>query len=235
MIKMINRNAVFAALCALSTPVFAAGSIDVKVNGTIMPAGCTPSLSNGGVLDYGDIPFSQLSETNYTHLGVRDVSLTINCGAPIKFAIEAKNGRPGTLAGSSELGPNSVGAAPITLHGSSSQNAVVGLGYGTNNTKIGGYSILMKDVVADGSATAPIMSQDYGESWLGASGNANLYHRSAPVIVGAALNSGSRQIGAFKTVTATISVDSYINKQSELDLSSPVKLDGLTTLEIYYL
>lgn len=125
-----------AVLFALSNSVLAADPLDIKIKGTIMPTGCTPTLSNGGVIDYGDIPFASLSETKYTKLSVKDISLTVNCGAATKFAIEAKNGRPGTTAGTGEFGENSVGAAPILMHNSNTQNPVVGLGFGPKKQKL---------------------------------------------------------------------------------------------------
>jgi hypothetical protein len=40
---------------------------------------------------------------------------------------------------------------------------------------------------------------------------------------------------AIKNVTIDLKVQAYINKASELDLTKPVILDGLTTLELIYL
>ncbi|KFD14546.1 hypothetical protein GSMA_02017 [Serratia marcescens subsp. marcescens ATCC 13880] len=40
---------------------------------------------------------------------------------------------------------------------------------------------------------------------------------------------------AFTTVAGKLGVQAYITKTSELDLSKPINLDGLTSLELVYL
>ena len=40
---------------------------------------------------------------------------------------------------------------------------------------------------------------------------------------------------AFKNLTINLTVQAYINKASELDLTKPVILDGLSTIELVYL
>ena len=40
---------------------------------------------------------------------------------------------------------------------------------------------------------------------------------------------------AFTTLTGKLGVQAYINKASELDLTKPIALDGLATLELVYL
>ncbi|MGK8936242.1 hypothetical protein ACRS85_26935 [Pluralibacter gergoviae] len=40
---------------------------------------------------------------------------------------------------------------------------------------------------------------------------------------------------AFKTLTGTLNVQAVINKGAELDLSKAVNLDGLSTIQLYYL
>ncbi|MNW06548.1 hypothetical protein D3C71_2029760 [compost metagenome] len=40
---------------------------------------------------------------------------------------------------------------------------------------------------------------------------------------------------AFKTLATTLEVQAFINKASELDITKPIQLDGLATLELIYL
>lgn len=46
---------------------------------------------------------------------------------------------------------------------------------------------------------------------------------------------GSSVVKPFTTMNGKLLVQGYINKASELDLSKPVQLDGMTTLELVYL
>jgi hypothetical protein len=45
-----------------------------------------PTLSNGGVVDYGIINLGMLSATQVNQLGQKDIDLTINCTAPTKVS-----------------------------------------------------------------------------------------------------------------------------------------------------
>ncbi len=45
-----------------------AQSVTLSVKGTVSPGACTPTLTNGGVLDWGIIPANTLSNDAPTHL-----------------------------------------------------------------------------------------------------------------------------------------------------------------------
>lgn len=47
--------------------------------------------------------------------------------------------------------------------------------------------------------------------------------------------SGTLLPTALKNLASTLSVQAYINKASALDMTKPVKLDGLATIEVVYL
>lgn len=47
--------------------------------------------------------------------------------------------------------------------------------------------------------------------------------------------SGTTRPVALTTLTGTLSIQAGINKASALDLTKPVTLDGLATLQVYYL
>jgi len=61
-------------------------------------------------------------------------------------------------------------------------------------------------------------------SWLG--GSSSLYSWA---------NAGELQPVAFTTLTSTLKVQAAINKGSELDLTKAVTLDGLSSVQVYYL
>lgn len=75
------------ALSLCVTSAFAANPTAVlKVKGTLTNAACTPTLSNGGTVDYGTINLGNLSATAVNQLGQKNIDLTINCTAATKVS-----------------------------------------------------------------------------------------------------------------------------------------------------
>ncbi|WP_256590845.1 MULTISPECIES: DUF1120 domain-containing protein [unclassified Pseudomonas] len=54
------------ALIGVAPFAMAASSVDLTVTGTITPAACMPSISNGGAIDLGKISAKDLNPTTYT-------------------------------------------------------------------------------------------------------------------------------------------------------------------------
>ena len=75
------------ALSLCVTSAFAANPTAVlKVKGTLTNAACTPTLSNGGTVDYGTINLGTLSATAVNQLGQKNIDLTINCTTATKVS-----------------------------------------------------------------------------------------------------------------------------------------------------
>jgi len=234
MMKTMQKNALALAVLATTALPVMAESVDVRVIGTITPTACTPTLSGGGTIDYGVIPPASLSDTAFTVLQEKQIDISINCDAPAKVSLKTINGRPNTVAGSTEgAGGTARNPDGVTLFGSTNL-AVAGLGLdGTD--KIGGYAmrIAQGTAVADGSDVDVIISDDMNATWArSAAGSIFNQLRTRHVSWGA---TGTTTPVAFETFTAKLGAQAYINKASELDLSKPVALDGLTTIELVYL
>lgn len=236
MMKTMQKTVLaLAVLATTSLPVMAAG-VDVRVIGTIAPAACTPTLTGGGTIDYGVINPASLSNTAFNVLSEKQIDLSITCDAPAKLAIKAINGRPSTMAGTTE-GASGAGRFPdgVAIFG---VTAISGAGLGMDGAdKIGGYGIRivpgsgMADSVAVDSV---IRHTNYSDtSWKSSSTgvlydsnfNRELTWTAAGTVVPV----------AFENLNAKVGVQAYLNKASELDLTKPVALDGLTTLELVYL
>lgn len=85
-----------SALLLHSATTFAASSVDLTVKGLIVPSACTPSLSGGGVIDHGKISAKDLNPDRATAIGVHTLSMTVNCDAPIQFALHPIDNRAGS-------------------------------------------------------------------------------------------------------------------------------------------
>lgn len=129
-----------SALMSVAPLTLAASSVDLTVKGLITPVACTPSLSNGGIVDYAKISAKDLNPHIVTFIGKQTLSMSVNCDAAIQFALDAIDNRDGTSAFTS----------------------MYGLG-GTQ--KLGGYSLYARRPIADGVAVQPIGSYD-GSTWF---------------------------------------------------------------------
>ncbi|MGF6562364.1 DUF1120 domain-containing protein [Erwinia aphidicola] len=229
---MMKKTVLALALLATTASAFAADSVDVRVIGTIVPAACTPSLSGGGTVDYGTIKADTISATSYTVLPEKQVPFSIVCDAPAKVALSVVNGRPGTLAGSTSTGN---GILPVGVFGGAA-SSVVGAGLGMDGTaKIGGYGLRIDSstVTLDGVAADVIRREAGSVTTWSADAVGSLYNNGSRQTTFSAPASTTPQ--AFQALAGQIGVQAYINKGSELDLSKPVRLDGLSTIELVYL
>lgn len=231
MLLQIKKTACALAIITVSAgSALAADSVDLKVIGTISPAACTPTLTGGGVVDYGTINANTLSADAYNVLAAKQLDLSISCDAPAKVALKSINNRPNTVAGATE-GTGSAAVSPVTLLGVSSL-PVVGLGM-AGEAKVGGYTLTLSDSLADGAATA-LLTQNSGATTWNSNTNQALFSDSAAVLTTWGAASTTTPV-AFETLSGKLNVQAYLNKGSELDLTQTVHLDGMSTLELYYL
>ncbi|EPA9113435.1 DUF1120 domain-containing protein [Serratia liquefaciens] len=236
--KKMHITACALAVLTITSLPSQAKDIEVKVAGTISPSGCTPTLSGNSAIDYGVIKSDSLTLDAYTTLEQKFLELTITCDAPVKLALEAKNGRPNTLAGVATEDAISGAALSPAASALSTATAVVGLGV-SGSARIGGYALMAAAVTfkTDGTDAQLITREGNSGEWkeyYGIAESDNFY--SIGVKRQLSWKNGSiKEPAAFQKLTGKVKVQAYINKASELDLTKPVILDGLTTLELVYL
>lgn len=230
MMNAVKKTACALAVLATSTAVMAE-SIDVKVIGTITPTACKPTLTGGGTIDYGTIAPASLKKDAFNQLDNKQLDFAITCDAPAKVALKTINGRPNTAAGTTETG-TFAGVAPAGISRDNG-NWVVGLGL-DGSKKVGGYNIALKDVSVDGAAAGYLFQRGGSNAWEKAPQDYNGLQWNQQILRSWS-KPGTLTPIAFTTLAGKLNVQAYINKASELDLTKPVKLDGLTTLELVYL
>ncbi|CAI1574170.1 DUF1120 domain-containing protein [Serratia proteamaculans] len=216
-----------------ASSAFAADTVDLSVGGTIAPVACVPTLSSSGTLDYGDIKAGTLKTDEYTLLPVKTLDFSMTCDGKTKVAVSAVNGRPGTAAGATNDGANGGYAIIPPIIGSNIPVAGLGL---TGTAKIGGYTLKINSIAEKTQPnsfgiTRPLLSA----SWRTLGLNTTMYAVSTQIQFSVGTNYSTKIPVAVKTLTAMIDVQSYINKASALNITQPIKLDGLTTLELTYL
>ncbi|TDA48290.1 DUF1120 domain-containing protein [Burkholderia pyrrocinia] len=237
--KCMTRSAVLFGLCAsLIKPALASDSVELTVTTTIRAAACTPTLAGGGSIDYGPIGASTLSTTSYTVLPEKQLAFSIVCDAPATVAVVAVNGRPGTLAGSND-GPGGYGTLPAGVQLFSTNNIRAGgLGLSPSDARIGGYAAIIRPgtVVADNVSVSSIRTQGgSATTWISNPTGELFTAAYATRMKNSWAAAGTTTPIPFRTLSGTLVVQAYLNKTSELDLSQPIELKGMSTLELVYL
>ncbi|QLR44896.1 DUF1120 domain-containing protein [Enterobacter sp. RHBSTW-00994] len=214
------------ALCVNSA--LAASSTVLKVKGVLTNAACTPSLGNGGVVDYGVIHLADLSATEVNQLGHKDIDLTISCTAPTKVSWNLVDDREQSSA--------NVVVEDGTFTGQSM--AIMGYLYGVGTTaegeKIGNYSLFIKadSVEADGKVVDPISQLGGYPNWTKRVNGATMGYNAMNITVAAV---GSLEPLAFQTATFPLVTSLAIKDTTTLAITDDTQLDGQITISLKYL
>lgn len=230
--KLTMLSCALSLLAILPASLAAAPAAQLKVTGTIVPSACQLTLSNNGLADYGKIPSTTLQRNAFTILGGKDVSFTIKCEAPARVAFTTKSGR-GVSAVNKEGALSELADPGITLYGVASGKAAAA-GLGLHNDKgIGGYMISLypPDFKANNNKAKLLSSGDFFK-WTVIDGFYPVFSESIQYF---SWSSDGKQPSSHTTFSGFFRIQAYLNKSTELDLSKEVKLDGLATLELFYL
>jgi hypothetical protein len=200
-------GALLIACCPWAT---AASSVDLRVKGSITPSACTPSLSNGGLVDYGKLSMQDLDPTGLTELPKVTFKMAVNCEGRSLFALAVNDNRSPTLGATTTF---RLGAISPTLW-------------------IGHYYIGMKNILPDDPAAYAIYSLNNGSTWQ--------YNHSEEVIANSLLAFGNLSSGAMAPIPLTdisldLQVEPIIFPKSTIPAGQTIPLDGSATFELRYL
>ncbi|WP_084323719.1 DUF1120 domain-containing protein [Pseudomonas migulae] len=137
-------HALTMAFIVLTSPLaFAASSTDLSVTGTITPNACTPTLSDGGIVNIGKISAKDLDLTSNTLVNTQPMQLNVNCNAANMFALNAIDNKAATSLADNWFG----------------------LGETNALEKLGIFRAVIKSALADGETVQAIYSLDGGTRW----------------------------------------------------------------------
>ncbi|SEC39460.1 Protein of unknown function [Pseudomonas mohnii] len=195
-----------AALVSVA-PFALASSTDLTVTGVITPAACTPTLSNGGVVDNGKISAKDLDQVRETLVGTHPLQLSVSCDGPTQFALKPVDHQAGTAALTSWFG----------------------LGLTSAGEKLGWVRVNVKNAVADGVAAQAIDSDDVGKTWKAT-------WVTSPGYLLSVGSTTDVSIPLFvKDLTMDFEVNTNIARADSLTLTDEVVMDGAVTFEMTYL
>lgn len=194
------------ALIGIAPYALAAPSTDLTVIGTITPNACTPTVSNGGVVNHKTISSKDLNQDKNTNLPDKTLQLSVSCGSAIAFRLKPIDNRIGSGTGSSFFG----------------------LGYINGNQKLGSVDVKISSPLADGVLVQPLFSRDNGDTW-----SKDPY--LAPNSLAAFASTGGPDTPiAIKDLVTDLQILTQITRADSLDLTHDVDLDGSITLEVEY-
>ena len=134
---------IFVIFAFLVSPVLYAGdNHSIAFTVTAEAAACTTTLSQNGIVDFGERHVGSLSTSAFTQLGVRDITLTITCESSTGIAITARDAR----SSSAITGKDTHGHEGVLFHVNgggyiSDKSRLFGLGMAMENKPIGSYAM----------------------------------------------------------------------------------------------
>ncbi|OMQ18519.1 DUF1120 domain-containing protein [Serratia oryzae] len=210
--KLLTFTPAALLLLTVSGAVHAADA-NLTIKGTILPAACTPSISNGGVIDYGSIDSNSLNVNKVTNLQTMPLTISIACTSPIKVGFKVADNRPGTH---NETGPR------------------FGLNTDNSGNNIGYYFLApeQESFRIDGEAgrLASVNGATYQEaSIIGPNGltyTASLISKPSGPIT---------ELPFATNMIFDVGIRTTIYPKNNLDLANEINLDGSATLSVVYL
>ena len=204
--KMLSIIAPVLLLGALDA--HAASTVDLAVKGLVTPSSCTPTLTSGGVVDYGKMSAKDLRPDRATSLANVNLQLAIVCEASTLLALQGNDNREGS---------DHRGDAKY-----------YGLGLINGSEKLGAFELRFSSPVADNKPVHTIASPNNGGSWWA---EPNLVRGDILSVA----NIGSLIPIPVRSLTAEVRVGAEIAPTLQLTLDNEVPLDGSATITVKYL
>ncbi|HDS6850529.1 DUF1120 domain-containing protein [Enterobacter sp. V87_3] len=224
--KLLVATAISMAMSV--TAAHAADTAVLKVQGKLTNASCTPTLSNGGIVDYGTVYLGELSATTTNQLGDRDASLTITCSSPTKVAWSVVDDR-------ADSATSNVNVKLGLITGYGAYPDTYGLGKTTGGVSIGTWGFYFPSdhvPTVDGNQARMIETNSSG-TWQQASYTVD--HRDYTMVSLSTATQGQASPDAFTEAVFPFKVSAAIDNTTRLAITDDTQLDGQATFILKYL
>ena len=220
-----------AVAMTLSATAHADSTAVLKLKGVLTNNACTPTLSDGAVVDFGTKYISTLSATADNQLGYKDISLTINCSAATKVAWSITDDHADSMK------KMTIDNATFAGDQAWSSTNQYGVGKTAGGVNIGAYSVGMNsNVTVDGNVKALGYSAIADDPmWLLADTGSQLITHSDGSIQYSALNSSDRTLVPFMNAVFPLRVALAVQKTDTLAITDDTPIDGQATITLHYL
>lgn len=220
-----------AALAACATSAFAEPTAVLKVKGLLTNASCTPSLSNNGTINYGQIPLNTLSATEVNQIGHGNIDFTIECASATKVSWSFIDAKVSSRADIDVMDATMNGSA-VTAY----SNTRFGVGTTAGGVKIGNYAMYIDTtkVTANGDAVNTIWaSSKNGAIDWGNYTDANCLLSGASYYTVAV--TGSKEPLPITKATFPLVSSLAIQNTDTLALTDNTDINGQLTISLNYL
>jgi type 1 fimbria pilin len=218
--SIVKKMAITALLVAAGNAVAAGPTATLQVKGTITPAACTPTLANGGIVDFGATSTSEITSGADLRLVNKNIGLNITCTGATKMMFSVTDNR-------------SDSAVLLTQY---TARSLLGLGKTTNDKSIGGYAITFNTLMVDGEAGTVITSSD-NANWSSIDSSMAIWvnGNAGPAEMTSFAKAGESVPTAFEQVTLNLLVTNATLSKEMKDITEVQNLDGNATLNFSYL
>lgn len=225
------KKLILATLCsvAMMSGAQAADSVDLKVTGTLTSGTCTPTLENGGVVDYGHIPWGNLSKTETNQLGHKMINLTITCSSSMAVGFGPVDNRADSrmailIKNAKQDGSDLTPWLAETF----------GLGKTAGGVNLGGIAIapMSSETKVDGASAILIRTQHADANpvvWEATEGLMDYGSRKFTVA-----KTGTLEPLPFKEAVIPLKISTSVQGTDTLNMTDETNLDGSITLGLYY-
>ncbi|HEM6631432.1 TPA: DUF1120 domain-containing protein [Citrobacter farmeri] len=231
---MLNKYLLISGcLLTLANYAQATDSVDLKVTGKLVSGSCTPTLENGGVVDFGHVPLGNLSKTEVNRIGQKKIILSITCSSVMPLGWHVKDNRPDSLV--DQAVPNAFYTGGHCLGGPNK----FGLGKTAGGVNIGAYcvGVDVPQATVDG-INGDLIYKNIGagasDSWEKSSEGAtrNLSPEDRYLTLA---DIGSLTPKAGKVFVYPLRVTASIQGTDVLAITDNTNLDGSATISLVYL
>ncbi|EOL8958297.1 DUF1120 domain-containing protein [Cronobacter dublinensis] len=227
---MFNKTLfIGAGLMAMVSAAHATDSTDLKVTGKLINGSCTPSLENGGVVDFGNIPLGNLNATQTNQLGTKTTHLSIQCTNAMQVAWIITDNHNDSVASvdiSDALGT----VAEATQK--------FGLGKTLDNINLGAWFVRVSGVHQYDGIDGDMLYNDgiknyiFGSVWATAPSSVPFNDGSRGYTLG---EKGKKEPVAATLFSYTLNISAAIQGTDTLAISDKTNLDGSATISLFYL
>lgn len=207
-----------AVLLSCGATALAQSSVELSIDGLLVPASCRPSLGIENV-HFGKLSKADLASEAHTPLSLQRHALNILCAEPTRFALRAYDNRQDSVYGK----PGAV--------------APMGLGMTPYNQRLGAWhlELVSSGSSIDGKLAYFSLGNADGSAWSPATAATTALHSTGPLlglVEYAGVVSGPAPI---RTALLHIQISGHIAPADGLSLVDAVPLDGHATVELVYL
>ncbi|MHA1064577.1 DUF1120 domain-containing protein [Enterobacter ludwigii] len=229
--KKILLVAAIAAATSM-TAAHAANTAVMKVQGKLTNASCTPTMSNGGAVDYGKISMGSLSATEDNQLGQRDITMTITCNSATKVGWTMSDNRKDSLADGHYI---EVDDSAVDGSSTFSPQYTSGLGFTKEGQKIGGWAVYtnLPYVTVDGAPADAITAGGTNLTKWNKNTTGRLVLDDYETM--SVAKPGELVPMAFTEAVFPMKVSMAIRNTNRLSITEDTELDGQATITLKYL